>query len=234
MSATAKSKAKQAAAPAAAAVAASVPAQAAKEKERLVQVIFRSADSAEAAAAETAAPPCASASQTAKFDQTKAADGLLVADGGAICLRVKEDNDGNMLNALLDRPTADADGGFAVTLQCVHTGDIGDNDVLLGWGQQNLGLTDSKACYGSGSFVFASSGRLVGLGEEGEALPGGKFQRNDTLSFVYRPGTIGAKAGTLHARRNGTAPQLIFSGLAHDLVPVVCFGGRSTSWRVVG
>jgi hypothetical protein len=49
-----------------------------------------------------------------------------------------------------------------------------------------------------------------------------------------RPGAAGAMAGTLHASRQGAAPQLIFSGLAHDLVPVVCFGEQGACWRVVG
>jgi hypothetical protein len=72
-----------------------------------------------------------------------------------------------------------------------------------------------------------------------EAIPphlfGGAIQANETLSLIYRPGAAGASAGTLHASRQGAAPQLIFSRLAHDLVPVACFAdGAGGAWRVVG
>jgi hypothetical protein len=113
------------------------------------------------------------------------------------------------------------------------------NGVMMGWGQPTLDLTDTNACNTSGSFVYAHNGGLSGigmrhLGDSNQLAGGGQFRANDTLSLVYRPGAAGATAGTLHASRQGAAPQLIFSGLAHDLVPVACFGDQGACWRVVG
>ncbi len=110
---------------------------------------------------------------------------------------------------------------------------------MLGWGQPTLGLTDTNAHNTRGSFVGACNGFLFGIGTMELAgsypqLAGGQFQANETLSLVYRPGAAGAMAGTLHASRQGAAPQLIFSGLAPDLVPVACFYEQGACWRVVG
>ena len=161
----------------------------------------------------------------AVFSQAQAAEGLQVTDNGATCTRTK-DHDGNWINARLERPSADAAGAFTVTWQCVKTG--GNNDVMLGWGQPTLGLTDDNAYNTSGSFVNAANGLLYGIG-----TPHGSIQVNNIVSLVYRPGAAGARAGTLHSSRQGAAPQLIFSGLAHDLVPVACFYDEGASWRVV-
>ena len=169
------------------------------------------------------------------FSQAQAAQGLQVTDNGATCTRTK-DADGDYINARLERPSADAAGAFTVTWQCVQPG--ANNFVMLGWGQPTLGLTDGSACSTSGSFVYAWNGSLRGIGTrhlgESNQLAGGRFQANETLSLVYRPGAAGATAGTLHASRQGAAPQLIFSGLAHDLVPVAIFGEQGVCWRVVG
>ena len=171
----------------------------------------------------------------AVFSQAQAAEGLQVTDNGATCTRIKA-NDGHCINARLERPSADAAGAFIVTWQCVQPG--GNNGVMLGWGQPTLGLTDHNACRTSGSFVLARNGALYGIGTQqlagsNQRLAGGQFQANETLSLVYRPGAAGAMAGTLHASRQGAAPQLIFSGLAHDLVPVACFFDTGACWRVV-
>ncbi len=171
----------------------------------------------------------------AVFSQAQAAQGLQVTDNGTACTRTK-DYDGNRINARLERPSADAAGAFTVTWQCVKPGP--GNDVMLGWGQPTLSLTDRYAYYISGSFVYANDGALRGIGTQqlaasNQALAGGRFQANETLSLVYRPGAAGAMAGTLHASRQGAAPQLIFSGLAHDLVPVAMFHDQGACWRVV-
>jgi hypothetical protein len=169
----------------------------------------------------------------AVFSQAQAAPGLQVTDNGATCTRTKV-LDESCTSARLERPSADAAGAFTVTWQCVQTG--ADNFVHLGWGQPTLGLTDDDAIYTSGSFVLALDGDLFGIGKKqpggSNGLAGG-FEANETLSLVYRPGAAGARAGTLHASRQGAAPQLIFSGLAHDLVPVACFWNQGVCWRVV-
>jgi hypothetical protein len=168
------------------------------------------------------------------FSQAQAAEGLQVTDKGTACTRTK-DYDGNWINARLERSSPDAAGAFTITWQCVKTG--GNNDVMLGWGQPTLDLTDTNAFRTSGSFVRAYNGYLFGIGTRhagsNQQLAGGMFKANETLSLVYRPGAAGATAGTLHASRQGAAPQLIFSGLAHDLVPVACFLGQGVCWRVV-
>jgi hypothetical protein len=165
--------------------------------------------------------------------QAKAAPGLQVMDDGATCTKIAAGNAWGF-NVRLERPSADAAGAFTVTWQCVRTG--GSNAVFLGWGQPNLGLTDPDPETTSGSFVYVRFGYLSGIGtKHGTSLDrAGMFEANDTLSLVYRPGAVGATAGTLHASRQGAAPQLIFSGLAHDLVPVACFCDQGASWRVVG
>ena len=171
----------------------------------------------------------------AVFNQAHAAEGLQVTDNGATCTRTKV-YDGSWRNARLERPSADAAGAFTVTWLCAQPGK--HNFVLLGWGQLTLGLTDGSACNTSGSFVDASGGHLLGVGTQqlggANRLAGGAFQANETLSLIYRPGAAGATVGTLHASRQGAAPQLIFSGLAHDLVPVAMFADHEASWRVVG
>ncbi len=168
----------------------------------------------------------------AVFSQAQAAEGLQVTDNGATCTRFKA-NDGKWINARLERPSADAAGALTVMWQCVQTGAA--NRVLLGWGQPFLDLTDRDAYKTSGSFVYAFDGALAGIGtKQGSKVAGGMFEANETMSLVYRPGAAGATAGTLHASRQGAAPQLIFSGLAHDLVPVACFGDCwGACWRVV-
>ncbi len=173
------------------------------------------------------------------FSQAQAAKGLQVTDNGTTCTD-KTDGRG-WRNARLERPSADAAGAFTVTWQCVHPGR--DNYVMLGWDQPTFGLTDGDAYVTSGSLVHAYNGELYVNGSlhgtkelagSKQQLAGGRFQENETLSFVYRPGAAGAMAGTLHASRHGAAPQLIFSGLAHDLVPVAYFGAAGACWRVVG
>ncbi len=96
----------------------------------------------------------------AVFSQAQAAQGLHVTDNGATCIRTAGGGGwGN--NARLERPSADAAGAFSVTWQCVQT--AGNNDVMLGWGQPTLGLTDTKAYRTSGSFVRAYDGYLHAL-----------------------------------------------------------------------
>ncbi len=170
----------------------------------------------------------------ARFSQAKAAQGLQVTGLGTTCT----DTSGQVwINACLQRPSADAAGAFTVTWQCVQPGKY--NNVILGWGQPTLDLTDDDAYDTSGSFVDACNGDLEGIGTRhlagsNQQLAGGMFQANEILSLVYRPGAAGATAGTLHASRQGAAPQLIFSGLAHDLVPAACFFEQGACWRVVG
>jgi hypothetical protein len=174
---------------------------------------------------------------SAVFSQAQAAQGLQVTDNGATC--TKTDGGCSWINARLERPSADATVAFTVTWQCVDPGHAQRNNVMLGWGQPTFSLTDQNAYNTSGSFVYARDGDLYGIGTQhlagsNQRLAGGRFQANETLSLVYRPGAAGATAGTLHASRQGAAPQLIFSGLAHDLVPVACFHDQGACWRVVG
>ncbi len=185
----------------------------------------------------------------AVFSQANSAPGLHVKDDGAACQKTAAG--GQYINARLERPSADAEGAFTVTWQCEqrawHCEQRGslfsNNNVKLGWGQPSLDLSDSRAWDTSGSFVDAYTGTLHGTGAKQAArvrLVTGIFQANGTLSLVfrpfslvYRPGAAGAMAGTLHVCRQGAEPQLIFSGLAHDLVPVACFYDQEASWRVV-
>jgi hypothetical protein len=175
-------------------------------------------------------------STLAVFSQAKAAKGLQVTDNGTTCTRTETAISG-YINARLERPSADTSGAFTVTWQCVQPGVY--NQVMLGWGQPTLGLTQSLAWMSSGNFVAANGGYVVSHnghvpGRTGSMVAGGRFQADEILSLVYHPGAAGAMAGTIHASRNGAAPQLIYSGLAHDLVPVACFSEQGVSWRVVG
>jgi hypothetical protein len=80
-----------------------------------------------------------------------------------------------------------------------------------------------------GSWVGAGTGSLSGLGNHGKSVPqsfsaGSWMKANDTVTLLYRP-----QAGTIHGFRNSESAQLWFSGVASDLVPMVCFWSKGDS-----
>jgi hypothetical protein len=171
---------------------------------------------------------------TARFAPQRCAKGLQVSDGGLICTRVKPTSGAVDTHALLNMPPHD--GACTLTFQCLATGHF--NAVHFGFAQATLDLTDADAFESSGSFVDSCFGSLYGLGEHHSNLPNPYnyrplFKKDETLTITYRPGPAGYMAGTLHAHRNDMKPQLIFSGLADDLVPAVLFADQGASWRLV-
>ncbi len=120
----------------------------------------------------------------------------------------------------LRSPDLDATGVRRLTFQLLK------GNAHFGWCQLGSDLGMDLA---QGSWVHAANGDLAGLGNHEKSVPqsasaGSWMKANDTVTLLYRP-----QAGTIHGFRNCESAQLWFSGVASDLVPMVCFWSKDDS-----
>ena len=114
-------------------------------------------------------------------------------------------------NVLLTRPLPGADGSLTVTW--IHQA---GTDVKYGWTRPDLNPSSIIDLNKDGSFV-GSDGQLSGVGNLRDPLPDGLIPVNATVSLRYDP-----VRGSIYARINGGVLHPCFTGLAGNLVPVVC------------
>jgi hypothetical protein len=106
---------------------------------------------------------------------------------------------------------------------------VAGGNTMYGWAQPTLSATDSNSYNSYASCIYTSGGTLYGLGTKKiPNLPTSSIPVGATLALRYNPAQ-----GTLHARVNGSAEVLCFSGLANNLVPVVILYGPGDSCVVV-
>ena len=126
-------------------------------------------------------------------------------------------------NVLLTRPSPGVDGSLVVTWR--HAAGA---STMFGWAVPDLNPTTDNAYSTHGSFVYAVTGNLFGLGTKGSNLPGGTIPAGSTVSLRYDPAR-----GTMHARVNGGAEHPCFTDLRNDLVPAVCLYNQNATCAIV-
>jgi hypothetical protein len=127
-------------------------------------------------------------------------------------------------NVMLTRPAPDSKGRLTLTWRHVK----GEN-TYFGWAVPGLNPNTDAAIKSHGSFVWARTGSLYGLGTKAlMKLPSGGIPVGATLSLRYDP-----TLGTMHARTIDGAEILCFTDMRSDLVPAVCLWDKGDSCATV-
>jgi hypothetical protein len=166
---------------------------------------------------------------TVRFNADKCAKGIkLSADGRTATLTEAGAKNNIVLGAWPSE--AAADGSFEVTFT------IGSGSHYYGIGQSDL--SPNGYHYGRCGMVWSVNGRVETFLparkqlEEWKAMSQAKT--GDLLTLIYQPGGSETSTGSLHGRLNGGDAVLLYTGLAHNLVPALALDGVGASVSIGG